>query len=537
MEAPMKKSMLLPLFVLLLMIFAGCSGRKDNRSSTTETPVGQYPVQTDTALRYWLSLELNTSANFANLGDTPFAKGLQERTGIKVNYLHPPIGPGAREQLNLMIADGTNLPDIIEWNWLTEYPGGPEKAIEDKVILRLNDVIDRYCPNLKAFLAEHPEYDRMIKTDAGSYYAFPFIRMGETTLYTQGLVIRKDWLEDLGMAPPATIDEWHDTLVAFRDLKKCPSPFTLIFSNNERLFVESFGLLKNFYINAGTGRIHWGRIESGYRDWLSVMSRWYRERLIDRDMLSNQSPQLAQKMTSGNAGATIASIGSGIGTWTNSARPANPRYELMAMRGPQRTEGALKIYGIPNSIFLGQSAAITASSRNIEIAARFLDYAYGPEGHMYYNFGTEGVSYNMIDGEPVYTDLVIENPQGWSVGQALSAYTKAVSGGGPMALDNAVNPQFYTLPEQKAALSAFNTPGASGYLMPPLTPTQEESRELAMIMNEINTYSEEMITKFIIGTETLNDASWNAYVNAITRLNINRALEIQNAAFDRYNRR
>lgn len=534
------KLRLFPVLVLFFAVFIACAACSKRESAVsgpaTETPVGRYPVETSSTLRYWLGLELNTSANFSNLGDTPFAAGLKKRTGISVNYLHPPIGPGSREQLNLMIADGTNLPDIIEWNWLT-YPGGPTKAIEDGVLLRLNNVIDQYCPNLKAFLAEHPDYDRMIKTDDGSYYAFPFIRMGETTLYTQGLVIRKDWLDELGLEPPATLDDWYNTLVAFRDRKKCPNPFTLIFSNNERMFVETFGLLKNFHIKAGTGRIHWGRIEPEYRDWLSVMNRWYREGLIDPDMLSNQTPQIAQKMTSGSAGATIASVGSGIGTWTNSARSSNPSYKLMAVSAPQRAKGQPVIYGIPNSIYVGQSVAITASSKNAEIAARYLDYGYSSAGHMYYNFGTEGETYHMVDGEPVYTDLVLNSPRGWSVGQALSAYTKAVVGGGAMALDNAVNPQYYTLPEQKAALSAYNTPGSGSYLLPPLTPTQDESRELAIIMNEIDTYSEEMITKFILGTETLNDTTWNNYVNTIKRLNIDKALAIQNAAYDRYNRR
>ena len=57
-----------------------------------------------------------------------------------------------------MVADG-NLPDIIEYGWVG-YPGGPEKAISDGVIIALNDVIDQYCPNLKKYLSENPDIDR-----------------------------------------------------------------------------------------------------------------------------------------------------------------------------------------------------------------------------------------------------------------------------------------------------------------------------------------------------------------------------------------
>jgi putative aldouronate transport system substrate-binding protein len=267
------------------------------------------------------------------------------------------------------------------------------------------------------------------------------------------------------------------------------------------------------------------------------MAQWYREGLIDRDVASLTTSQQTQKMTSGEAGSTIASVGSGIGTWTNSTRPRNPQYELVALPGPERVKGRQKIYGMPNSIYSGDSVAISASSKNIEIAARYLDYGYSEAGHLYYNFGTEGVSYAMVDGKPEYSDLVMKSPNGWSVAQALSAYNRGTQNGDPMALDNEVNPQFYTLPEQKAALTAFNTPGASNYLLPPITPTQEESRELAMIMNEINTYSEEKLTKFILGTEALTNASWNAYRETIKQLNIDRAIAIHNAALVRYRKR
>ena len=41
------------------------------------------------------------------------------------------------DQFNLMIAS-RDLPDIIEWSWIS-YPGCPEKAISDKIIIRLRE--------------------------------------------------------------------------------------------------------------------------------------------------------------------------------------------------------------------------------------------------------------------------------------------------------------------------------------------------------------------------------------------------------------
>jgi putative aldouronate transport system substrate-binding protein len=62
-----------------------------------------------------------------------------------------------------------------------------------------------------------------------------------------------------------------------------------------------------------------------------------------------------------------------------------------------------------------------------------------------------------------------------------------------------------------------------------------ESREYALIMNDVNTYADEFILKFILGTESLS--RWDAYVNTINGMKLSRALEIQNNALARYKRR
>ena len=54
-------------------------------------------------------------------------------------------------------------------------------------------------------------------------------------------------------------------------------------------------------------------------------------------------------------------------------------------------------------------------------------------------------------------------------------------------------------------------------------------------MNEINTYRDEMTLKFSFGTESLDQ--FDQYVKTIENMGLNRALEIQNAALERYNSR
>ena len=546
MEDKMKK--LIPCVLLLVligggMVFAAGSSAPPGGSSgaATTTPVGQYPIQTDVTLNVWLSLNANVSPNYTNLGDTPFAKGLQERTGVKVNFLHPPqTANAAREQLNLMIASN-DLPDIIEWNWIdpVNFPGGPEKGISDQTILKLNDVIDKWAPNLKAFLRSKPNYDRMVKTDNGSYYAFPFIRDGEKLLYSQGLMIRKDWLDDLGLKPPTTLDEMYTMLTAFKNQKNCPAPFTIVWSNNQRMLVSSFGILKNWHISADDGRVKFGVIEPAYRRWAETMAKWYREGLIDPDLMSIQTALQNTKMTNGTAGSTVASGGSGIGTWTPAARQTNPRYEIIAIADPVERAGQKLIYSIPNQNYSGQDcAAISGTSKNVEIAARFLDWGYTQAGHLFYNFGVEGDSFTMVNGKPTYTPKIMNAPYhiGSNLSQSMSAYVRS-TGAGPFIQNEGYIEQYYEFPEQKALLVNYVVPGASELILPAITATPEESRELNSIMAEINTYVDEMTAKFVLGTEPVNDATWNDFINTIRRMNIDKAIAIQNAALDRYKKR
>ena len=105
-----------------------------------------YPMAAGDKLSYWAELQGTVSPNYSNLGETPFAKAWTGATGVEIEFMHPPAGQ-QKEQFSLILADG-NLPDMMEYNWINDYPGGPEKAIKDGIIIPLNDVFEKYCPNI-----------------------------------------------------------------------------------------------------------------------------------------------------------------------------------------------------------------------------------------------------------------------------------------------------------------------------------------------------------------------------------------------------
>lgn len=511
---------------------AGCGGKEAQVPSTAQTTKGAEGA----SLTYWCELTTTVSANFANLGETPFAKELSKETGTVIEFQHPPVGQ-LKQQFGLIMADG-NLPDIMEYNWTVDYPGGPEKAIKDGVILPLNDIFEQYCPNIMTYLKENPEIDRMIKTDEGHYYVFPFVRGDEKLRNTIGLMLREDWLKELNLEVPTTIDEWHTVLTAFKEKKGAIAPFTFEYTNGQYLdnnpLVFAFDTSRSFYIGSD-GKVGFGAVSEGYKQYLQTMAQWYKEGLIDPDLATLTNDQVSAKMTGGQSGASMGQAGSRMGTWINAAVKTTPEYMLKAAPSPSLEKGTTPEYGQVESAFSGRaSAAITTSCKDVERAARLMDYAFSEEGHMLYNFGIEGESYTMADGYPTYTDLILKNPEGLPISQAMSSYFRG-NYNGPFVQDVRYLEQYYTLEAQKETPVVWGAHNGVKHLMPPITPTSDESKEFSTIMNEINTYRDEMTLKFIFGTESMDN--FDTYVKNINSMNLARALEIQNAALERYNAR
>jgi putative aldouronate transport system substrate-binding protein len=220
-------------------------------------------------------------------------------------------------------------------------------------------------------------------------------------------------------------------------------------------------------------------------------------------------------------------------TWNAAAQKTNPGFLLGMLPGLVLRKGDKPGYGAGSSPYRGDgNAAITAKCKNVEAAARLLDYGYSPEGIIYYSFGTEGVTYNMVNGALVVTDLILNNPQGLSLSYAFGPYARKPYNGPFVQLPH--TPEM-DVPERVEATDVILNPPVLKHKLPNLTPTPEESRELARIVNEVNAYIEEMTTKYILGIEPLS--SYNAFVTTVRRMGIERALEIENAALSRYNKR
>ncbi|MEK4119189.1 extracellular solute-binding protein [Paenibacillus sp. FSL W8-0919] len=535
-----KRTAKMAILILIVAMIAGCSGKgsgaeeqggEQGKEVASGGEVG-YPGK----LTYWVTLNANASATMQDMNGIAAYQELEKTTGTKITFQHPPAGQEA-DAFNIMVSSG-NLPDVIEYGW-ANVSGGPDKAISDGTIIRLNELIEEHAPNLTKVLNDTPEYRKLITTDDGNIYVFPFLRGDEYLLTFNGLIIRQDWLDQLKLEVPETIDEWYEVLKAIKTgdpngngkADEIPLLLDLDMTGINHAFVGAWGITTGFY--QVDGQVKYGPIQPEFKSYLETMSKWYAEGLIDQDFAATDATLKDAKVTNSQVGAFSGYMGSSLGRYTELMKASNPDVKLAAAPNVVLKKGDMPILGQKDSAYNGFGAAITKANKNPAETVKWLDYKYGEKGHMLFNFGVEGVSYEKKDGYPTYTDEVMKNPDGLSITQALAKYNLA-SYSGPFVQDRRYIEQYSALPEQKAAIETWMKADNSR-LMPVISPTAEESTRYASIMNDVNTYYEEMVNKFIMGVEPIS--GFDKFVETIQGMGIEEAVKIQQAALDRFNSR
>lgn len=433
-----------------------------------------------------------------------------------------------------MIASG-EYPDIIENMW-TSYPGGPQAAINDGVIIDLDDVMANNAPNFSKLMADHPDIDKRVKTINGSYYCFPFLRGLESpniTQFSAGMILRKDVLDELGLEMPETIDEWETTLRAFKKVG-FEAPFVTRNEWMKDVWSPGFDNWGDFYVEDGT--VKNGLIEASRKDFISKMHDWYEEGLIDRDWLVADKASNQTYFTTGKSAAVYAPFGQGLGQYTQVMNEENPEITQEDIRCTvpvTSVKGQNAKFSKMNDIYdkSGVSAAISTQCENIEAAAWLLDWMFSEEGNLCCNFGIEGVTYEMKDGKPVYTDVIMRNPDGLSVANALAAYTRA-STSGVCVQDEDYIEQYYEQDNQKEALELSMKTDMGEHFFPPTSVAEEDSEQYADIMNNVKTLADEMEAQFIAGTVPMDE--WDAYQEQLKKFGIEDAIAMMQTAYDNY---
>jgi len=448
---------------------------------------------------------------------------MQKRTGINIQFIHPASGM-EQEQFNLLMVSG-ELPDII--GSANFYKGGEFQGMYDGFFLDLTDLIPKYAPDYYKLISEDPEFFRQVSDDDGricAFYAYkppygdpPFIRV----------ILRKDVLEELGKDIPRTIADYDDLFAAMKD--RGITPFLPPSNGIIRMFAGAFGVVGELYKDEN-GIIKYGRVQPEFKKYLEMMHRWYINGYISRDFTSVNINQTNTLFDTKKVGMIIGPI------VANYNRSQVLGFEVTSAPYPRVNPGDQLSHEEANIWPLAglgpQMAVLNARTRNPEAAIRWLNYAYTPEGRALFNWGVEGINYDVVDGEKIYNDLMLNNPV-FGTEEASYIY-KMHFAPKYVELDIIAHANLLKSPASLVSRMMWaDDPNVdSSMSLPPYQLSVAEQNLRARIMTEINTYSDEMILKFITGAESLDN--FNNYVNRINAMGLPEILKSEQAAYNRY---
>ncbi len=457
----------------------------------------------------------NATAVYDN-GDYTLAysyANLVEATGISITF--DMLSEAAfSELLNLRIASG-DYPDVFGRSCGTTYSSDMILAIEDEVLLDIAPLVEENAPDWYAILESDEDYKSGIyNTDL----SLCKVAGRSLSVTTNGLLLRADWLEELGKSLPTNVDELTELLYAFHDAYDCR--LTILVDSDLNCGVATyFNSMGNvngvtFHQDApNSGKLICGNAAQGYIDYLTWLRGLYADRLITEDFLSTSK-------NNGNLEACY--LGGDSAVWQDDAKYSfssvsdDPNWDAvaftMSLKGNHFTDTE------PSGGSVGLTIDfISATCHDPDECLKFLNYGFCQPGMDLIALGVEGVTYEIDeDGNPHYTDVITANPDGWNSEQA--KYVYLTEPWMPTDQQMRVFEMSYTEPV-KEAYEVWNNPmydGCDDSMSIPTgyATTTEENEQINVWASDVTTIFQEASYKYIMG-----DIDLNGYYDAIERAN------------------
>ena len=565
--------------VILAGLLAGCNSTSSSSSASSTAPSNstsstaggsssassEAPSQAVPTLPLSEPLTVTIFSNFnakfvgkvENYNDIPFVKWWSEQTGATIDF-QTVANEVWNEQFGLKIAS-KDLPDVF--NGVGPYSGGDLQAFKDGVIVSLTPYMGQgYMPNLSKFYETFPKYADMARTSEGDYLSVPNIRGHAENLNSNGLVVRKDLLDQAGLEVPTTIEEWDTALRAFKTMGVIPfSPRDNKWLNVNMPFISAWNMTYFEYQDNGT--VKYGATQPEFKEYLQLMHTWYEDGLLDPDYLTSDTKTITAKVSAGLVGSYVGAAGGNLQTpwYAIVEENVDSPIEYIGAPVPTLEKGATPKIG-PRYDEVNPNVGFYMSSKcaNPELTAMVLDYMYSEEANLALNYGIEGTHYNrnadgLIDAYEKQADGSYKNlVESWrpGFGDAGPGYlvgildyenktildptsSKIVA---PMPLGD--NPDALVLKKRhidevrQEALSLWSSFEAVNRV-PGLNYTVEDAQARADIYGDIETYVYEGVTQFIMGQRDLE--TFDAFVAEIQAMGVDKALAITQKYLDAQN--
>ena len=323
---------------------------------------------------------------------------LRNRTGVDIHFNYISSGD-YNTKLNTLIAADT-LPDI--------FSTGGQTAIDLRDAGKLLDysgLLAENAPNIVATY-QNGELEAMAVNSDGGVYGL----VGLGSQIIENLIIRKDWLANVGMEVPTTLDELYEVMKAFTlndpDGNGQNDTYGFVGTGSSTAYYENifaaYGIPMGQMILLEDGTVTTYMKHENYLKAVEYFRRLYQEGIMDPDFATLTSMETFERLWNGNCGM-LGFRAVGI---TNNWYPGRYTFEvpenpedifaqvLLTSEVTGETVGAVAEHVGTT----GCACAISAKCANPEAALKLIDYMYfTKEGQDLIYLGVDGVMFQWTD--------------------------------------------------------------------------------------------------------------------------------------------
>jgi putative aldouronate transport system substrate-binding protein len=383
-------AMLLCLVMLLLTALTGCETRANNETASPGQAAGaDGKTQTPKELSMMLSLFVAEPPK----EDNDVWKKLEEFTGTKLKVTWVPSS-AYNDKVNATIASG-EIPQIL----LVTNDRSPSiiNAVRSGMFWEIGPYLKDY-PNLSKL---NEQVLKNIAVDGkvfGLYRGRPIPR--------NGVILRKDWLDKLGLEEPKTVEQLVSVIRSFAKNDPDGNGKADTYGLAEDKGLTSFANMV-VYKGGPNGwevkdqRVSPDFMSAAYMDTLKLYRELYAEKVINQDFAAvTDRYTMVTKGVSGLHVATLTDVLNRMGDFAK-LHPEGKWDVLLRVEGPQgiRTP-ATSGY---NGVFMFPKTSVKTEAELKQVLA-FYDRLSEREMTDLMVWGVEGKHYKLEDGKPVWTD-------------------------------------------------------------------------------------------------------------------------------------
>ncbi|MCP3809930.1 ABC transporter substrate-binding protein [Paenibacillus sp. Lou8.1] len=461
-------------------------------------------------------------------------KRLEKQTNVKIDWENIPDADFA-EKKNLLLASG-DLPDAFYGAGFTDYD--LINYGKDGTIIPLEDLIDKYAPNLKALLDRRPDIKLAITAPDGHIYGLPSWEENKLDTNPFFHVINKNWLDKLGLKVPQTLDEYTQALIAFKTkdpngngkADEIPLSFMhMQWCSDIAGIFGAFGLPDNLeHRIVREGKVIFTASQPQYKEALKyIHDNWYKQGLIDPESFTQDAAQYLAKGKTPDE-----TLGSYV--WWEVEEVVGPeRSKDYALLPPLKGPNGDQMIGRNNGGGPGRgSFVITKENRYPAMTMRWIDQQYDPYMAAQIHWGPLDVVFKKDEkGKLVNLPL----PKGVSAGEFRQKVAPGTGNPGVITFDDFGKVVDMEPRAQKRAeyLEKYYTPYMKKENYPSIFFEPDELDKINRIEPELIKYVNTQRGKFIVDGGV--DEQWDRYVKTLEKMGLNELMEIYQKGLDRYN--